>query len=213
MQTPPEISFKNIEPTPYIDKLLADGVAKLEQVCDYIVSTRVALEADQKRHLTGNPYRMRIDIAIPGHQIVIKRSSVGFKKPPEDLAGQEARHAKIDDEIDIDREEPLRRNTSTHKKDRREEPLLALIRRTFEAGRRELEKAVEKQHLDVKSHPQQQIQAFVEKLFPQEGYGFIRSLDGQQIYFHRNSVLHNHWDKLTVGTGVRFVTEMGEKGL
>jgi cold shock CspA family protein len=53
----------------------------------------------------------------------------------------------------------------------------------------------------------------VEKLFPEEGYGFIRTIgDDQQIYFHRNSVLHDDFDRLGVGTEVRFAAEQGEEG-
>ena len=32
------------------------------------------------------------------------------------------------------------------------------------------------------------------------------------IYFHRNSALDNAFDKLEVGSEVRFVEEMGERG-
>jgi cold shock CspA family protein len=53
----------------------------------------------------------------------------------------------------------------------------------------------------------------VYKLFPEEGYGFLKTPDGREIYFHRNSVLNNEYDRLEIGTGVRFVAEVGEKGL
>ena len=33
------------------------------------------------------------------------------------------------------------------------------------------------------------------------------------MYFHRNSVLHNHWERLSVGTGVRYEPQLGEKGM
>ncbi len=52
----------------------------------------------------------------------------------------------------------------------------------------------------------------VEKLSP-DGYGFIRSFDNLEVYFHRNSVLHGDFERLTVGTEVRFEPEEGDKGL
>ena len=53
----------------------------------------------------------------------------------------------------------------------------------------------------------------VEKLFADEGYGFIRTLDGaRQFYFHRNSVLHDDFGRLSVGTEVRFNPQAGEEG-
>ena len=30
----------------------------------------------------------------------------------------------------------------------------------------------------------------MEKLFPEGRYGFLRTVDGREVYFHSNSVLH-----------------------
>ncbi len=49
-------------------------------------------------------------------------------------------------------------------------------------------------------------------LVPEEDYGRIETPDERVIYFHRNSVLDNAFDKLEVGSEVRFVEEMGERG-
>lgn len=43
-------------------------------------------------------------------------------------------------------------------------------------------------------------------------YGFSETADGRQIYFHRNSVLDWDFNRLTVGSEVRFTEEIGEKG-
>ena len=50
------------------------------------------------------------------------------------------------------------------------------------------------------------------RLFPEDGYGFLRALDGQERYFHRNSVLHGDFGRLAVGTEVRFEPAEGEAG-
>ena len=52
----------------------------------------------------------------------------------------------------------------------------------------------------------------VAKFVAGEGYGFIETADGRKVYFHRNSVLDDAFEHLTVGSEVRFVEEMGEKG-
>jgi cold shock CspA family protein len=39
------------------------------------------------------------------------------------------------------------------------------------------------------------------------------NLKGEDVYFHKNSVLHNDFGRLTKGTGVRYNEEMGQKGL
>jgi cold shock CspA family protein len=43
-------------------------------------------------------------------------------------------------------------------------------------------------------------------------FGFLRTSDGREIYFHRNSVLDGGFDKLRPGTAVTFVEEQGEQG-
>ncbi|MBK7398774.1 MAG: HPF/RaiA family ribosome-associated protein [Myxococcales bacterium] len=50
------------------------------------------------------------------------------------------------------------------------------------------------------------------KLFGYEGYGFLESAEGVEVYFHRNAVLHDRFDQLALGQEVRFVEELGEKG-
>lgn len=55
--------------------------------------------------------------------------------------------------------------------------------------------------------------ALVTKLFPEQDYGFIKTLGGEDIYFHRNSVIHNDFERLEIGTGVRFEAVEGEQGL
>lgn len=53
---------------------------------------------------------------------------------------------------------------------------------------------------------------WVARVFPFDGYGFIITPESREIYFHRNSVLHDDFDALDQGTPVRFVEEPGEKG-
>jgi len=89
-----------------------------------------------------------------------------------------------------------------------------VIRDAFSAARRQLRKLTKRQHESDKSQNQESYEttALVNKIFREEGYGFIKTLDGQDIYFHRNSVLHDDFDRLEIGTGVRFFVEDGEEG-
>ena len=94
------------------------------------------------------------------------------------------------------------------------DPLEAVIRSAFDAARRQLVKLTEKQRDEVKSHPEQELGAIVTKLFPEQEYGFIRAVDSdEEIYFHRNSVINNDFDRIEVGTGVRYVAQQDEEGL
>ncbi|GAA6616109.1 HPF/RaiA family ribosome-associated protein [Scytonema sp. NUACC26] len=94
-------------------------------------------------------------------------------------------------------------------------PVEAVIRDAFKAAVTQLKKLNEKQQESDKSQTHtdaEETTALVTKLFREDGYGFIRALDGQEIYFHRNSVLNSDFDRIELGTGVRFSMVMGEEG-
>ena len=92
-------------------------------------------------------------------------------------------------------------------------PLERVIRDAFEAARRQIVSISTEQQGKRKTHPEQEVSAVVEKLFSEEGYGFIREAStGREIYFHRNSVVHDDFDRLVVGAGVRYKETMGEMG-
>ncbi|MBW4648168.1 MAG: cold shock domain-containing protein [Kastovskya adunca ATA6-11-RM4] len=92
-------------------------------------------------------------------------------------------------------------------------PLETVIRHAFDAARRQLVELSDRQNDAVKTHPEQEMTAIVTKLFPEQGYGFIKSLTGEDVYFHENSVVNHDFDRIDVGTGVHFVAVEGEQGL
>ncbi len=92
------------------------------------------------------------------------------------------------------------------------ESLHAVITDTFDSAERVLKKTLDKMSGETKRHPDQEATAFVDRVFRDKGYGFIRSIDGTERYFHQNSVLNNDFERLEPGTGVTFVPEEGEKG-
>ncbi len=73
MQTPPQITFRGISSTPSIDKEIRAKLAKLETFFDRITSCRVLVEASHRRHNKGNLYHVRIDLRVPGNELVVKR--------------------------------------------------------------------------------------------------------------------------------------------
>ena len=89
--------------------------------------------------------------------------------------------------------------------------LPALINLAFGAIERQLKRMAALRRHEEKPHNGQP-HGMVAKLFA-EGYGFIRAMDdNREIYFHRNSVLHDDFERLSVGAEVRFSTEEGEEG-
>ena len=91
------------------------------------------------------------------------------------------------------------------------EDAFVAIRDAFDAVQRQLEDYARRQRGDLKTH-EGLPSGRVSKLFPDEGYGFIETLDGTEVYFHKHSVLDGVFDRLQVGSDVEFVEEQGEKG-
>lgn len=81
----------------------------------------------------------------------------------------------------------------------------------FDAARRQLQDYAREIRGDVKV-PVEPDHGAVSRLFGYEGYGFLTAADGHEVYFHRNSVPDNGFDKLVVGTVVRYVETEGERG-
>ncbi len=88
--------------------------------------------------------------------------------------------------------------------------LRTVILEAYKAARRQLDKVADLQRKEVKRHDEPI--AFVTRVFPQADYGFLKTADGRDIYFHRNSVLDDDFDRLSVGTQVRFEESEGEEG-
>ena len=80
----------------------------------------------------------------------------------------------------------------------------------FKAARRQLQKLTALQRSDVKTHAEPH--ALVVRLFADQGWGFLKTPEGEEVYFHRNSVLHGDFDRLAIGTEVRFAREEGDNG-
>ena len=89
--------------------------------------------------------------------------------------------------------------------------LPSLINQGFTALERQMKKTNALRRREDKGDASEP-HGMVEKLFA-DGYGFIRAVDDdRQYYFHRNSVLHDDFDSLAVGTEVRFHPGDGEEG-
>jgi len=90
-------------------------------------------------------------------------------------------------------------------------PLDAVIRDAFDAARHRLAELNERQHDHmVKDRPEQEAIAIVTALYPEQGYGILKSLEGDEVYFNRNSIVNGDFDRLKIGTGVQCVARVAE---
>ena len=89
--------------------------------------------------------------------------------------------------------------------------LMLAVRGAFGAARRKLQEHARLRRADVKTH-EPNLTATVSRLFPKEGYGYLETPDGREIYFHENSVLGSPVRKLKTGIRAQYVEESGMKG-
>jgi cold shock CspA family protein/ribosome-associated translation inhibitor RaiA len=95
--------------------------------------------------------------------------------------------------------------------DERHSDLTFALNDAFKHARRQLQDKVRRMEGQVKHHDGPPIGTVV-SLDPTGEFGFLEAADGEEIYFHRNSVLDDAFSRLSVGSRVTFAEEQGDKG-
>ena len=101
--------------------------------------------------------------------------------------------------------------TRTPPADERHSELTFAIDDAFKHARRQLQDQVRRVQGHIKDH-HDPATATVVRIDRSGEFGFLEASDGQEIYFHRNSVIGRGASKLQVGTRVTYVEESGAKG-
>ena len=167
MKITPQITLKNVPHSEAVEAKIREKMSKLDQFSDRVMSCRVVVEESQRKQHQGKLFSVRIDMTVPGKELVVNRME--------------------------------------------NEDLYVAVRDAFDAAKRQLEEHARKRRGDVKLH-QESPRGKVVKLFPFDGYGFIMTNDGREIYFHRNSVIEPTFDNLEEGAEVAFLEEQGKEG-
>jgi ribosomal subunit interface protein len=167
MQTPLQITFRNISRSDAVEARIRDKAAKLEEFHPRIMSCHVVVGELDRHHHQGKQFTVRLDIRVPGHEVVVDRDH--------------------------------------------HEDIYVALRDAFNAAGRKLEEVVRTQRGDVKAHAVPQ-HGKVARLFPEEGYGFIETADGRELYFSRDNVVDPSFDRLETGAAVQFVEDVSGEG-
>jgi cold shock protein len=56
------------------------------------------------------------------------------------------------------------------------------------------------------------MQGTIKRIIRDRGFGFIRSAEGQEVFFHRSGLQGLNFDDLKEGDNVDFEVERGDKG-
>jgi cold shock CspA family protein/ribosome-associated translation inhibitor RaiA len=185
-----QVTFRNMEPSPEIEEWIRAEAAKLDTLYTQLMGCRVMIELPHRHHKKGTPFHIRIDLTVPQGEIVVKHEPSLSSRARQLHETEITKHAELN---------------IPHK------DLRQAINDAFKAAGRRLQDYARRQRGDIKSHASLP-EARVSKILPRAGYGFLKSDDGREIYFHKNSVLGRAFPRLKVGTPVRFAEEQGEKG-
>lgn len=74
MQQPIQITFRNIDHSDAIENAIRSKTEKLEALFDDITSCHVVIESPHKHHHKGRHYQVKLNIAVPGKELVVKRA-------------------------------------------------------------------------------------------------------------------------------------------
>ena len=93
----------------------------------------------------------------------------------------------------------------------RDPDVYVALRDAFDAARRRLEDRERRERGTTKVHDAE-FPGRIVRIFPEEGFGFIASEDGREIYFNRDNCAHPSFDRLDIGNRVRFLVAEGAEG-
>jgi cold shock CspA family protein/ribosome-associated translation inhibitor RaiA len=167
-----QVTFKNMKHSKWVEDLVGEHFDKLDELFDGIISCRVVIDIPHKHHRKGNLFQVRIDLTVPGEEIVVNTE-----------AGEHAAYEDIE----------------------------VAVRDSFDSAKRLLEDYVSRKRGTVKTHHTNP-HGRVVRLFLEEGYGFLETGDGRDVYFHSNSLIGEKLEHLEIGTEVTFAEEAGDKG-
>ena len=191
MKLTPVITFRGMDRSEALESEISARINGLETYYRSIMGCRVLVELAQRHHEVGNHYHVRIDLTVPGEEIIVAHDA-SLHATAQDIDVERARKG--------DEPDPERKHASV------------AIREAFDIARRRLQDYARRQRGTVKASIRQP-RGQIAQLFPVDGYGYIeREEDGREVYFQKSSVLKNAFDRLTVGSAVSFVEEPGEKG-
>ena len=167
MKTPLQITFRDIEHSDAIEAHIREKAGKLETFFEPIMSCRVVVEMPHQHKNQGKAFNVRIDIGVPGSEIVVNRD----------------RHEDVD----------------------------VALRDAFDAAKRQLDDYSRRLRRETKTHDTEFIGEVV-RLFPDEGYGFIRRADGDELYFNSDNLVNTTLKQLSEGDAVKFIEDMAAEG-
>jgi len=73
MKIPMQITIRDMDHTEALETYIRERAQKLDEFFNYIMSCRVTVAMPHKHNHQGRQFNVRIDISVPGNEIVISR--------------------------------------------------------------------------------------------------------------------------------------------
>jgi ribosome-associated translation inhibitor RaiA len=67
---PVQITFRNMDPVLAVEELIRERADHLHRFHGRILSCRVVVEPPPRRHRGTTPYRVKVDLSLPGEELV-----------------------------------------------------------------------------------------------------------------------------------------------
>ena len=75
MPLSPTITFRDVRPSEGLEADILGRARKLETAFRPIMACHVVMEFSHRRHNAGNRYHVRIDLTVPGKEILVKHEA------------------------------------------------------------------------------------------------------------------------------------------
>lgn len=189
METPLQISFRDMETSPAVEDRIRDEVGKLSEFYRPIIGCRVIVEIPHQHRQIGNRFHVRIHLKVPGGEIVAEH--------------EPGLHASVRD-FGIEKRSKDQEVAAPHK------DVYVAIRDAFKSARRQLEDFAREQRGDVKHHPVRR-RGIIRQILPEKGSGYIETAEGKGFYFDLGSLPAGASAELEVGDEVGFLEQPGDE--
>lgn len=73
MNTPVDITFRSMEPSPAVEASVKKWVARLEHDYDRVERCSVVIEIPHRHHRQGQTFQVHITVTVPEHTIAVSR--------------------------------------------------------------------------------------------------------------------------------------------
>jgi len=130
MKVPLQMTFRNMKSDESLEEWIRAEAEKLETFYHSIIACRVAVEIPHRHHRKGKQCHVRIDLMLPGKEVVIKR---------EPAAGSRSRKTKTELAGKVKKSEP-------------HHDLRLVLHDAFKAAGRRVQDFARLQRGDVKKH-------------------------------------------------------------